>query len=529
MDTSGRVRQILSTRKLTLYQVSQRSAEMFGKSSPYFIPQRLYHELSIGTLSPNIHQLAALSQISNYRLCDWLSVFGFRLDDIPRLQSLCPGRKTVLLDSSVYDENQWIPWFAERVPESPFPAVAPLGQVLRVTAPRRAGELLALNKRRFLYAKVGRDDVFAFPSLAPGSIARIDVRDTPDALSALGYDASKSIFLVESASSLNCGHLRRVDGGRLQLYSQAFPFAQAELILGNRVKVLGVVNAEIRPLSGQSVRRKSPIQSPGPTTANVLALENRAEIQRLLRESRMRVGVSFREASVMSLRISCIFKDRMYFAAPGTLSDYESASSPLRHVQKIISLCAVYCIDFWTFLRTGGIQIDGLGNDAMSDEMVERTGVPRNQFADEVARAKQSGELGQGFLANLIDRWEELPLFIKNVLPVISKLKDISLPDIFYVGGNRNSTHPCLVGAIFVAVNRRIKTPLRSTALTAWEQPLYVVLRRDGSYLCASCELRHGVLTVHPHSEKPQGSMRFRNGVDAEVVGQVTAIVRDLR
>jgi hypothetical protein len=51
---------------------------------------------------------------------------------------------------------------------------------------------------------------------------------------------------------------------------------------------------------------------------------------------------------------------------------------------------------------------------------------------------------------------------------------------------------------------------------------------RDGSYLCASCELRQGVLIVHPHSEKPHSSMQFRNGIDAEVIGQVTAIVRHL-
>src|ERR1019366_953366 len=153
MQTADRVRQILSSRGLTLYQVSQRSAEIFGQSSPYYIPQGLYHELSIGALSPKIHQLAAFSRISNYRLCDWLAIFGFRLDDIPRLQLLTPWRRTVLLDSSVYDEEQWIPWFAARTPKSPLHAIVPLGQGLKLDAPRRARELLALNKRRFLYAK----------------------------------------------------------------------------------------------------------------------------------------------------------------------------------------------------------------------------------------------------------------------------------------------------------------------------------------------------------------------------------------
>src|SRR5271154_5536007 len=151
MKTADRVRQILATRGLTLYQVSKRSAEIFGRSSLYFIPQRLYHELAIGMLSPNLHQLSALSRISNYRLSDWLAVFGFPLDNIPKLQSIVPWRRTVLLDSSVYDLEQWIPWFAEQVSESPRSAIAPLGKFVKRGLPVRAKELLALGKKRFLY------------------------------------------------------------------------------------------------------------------------------------------------------------------------------------------------------------------------------------------------------------------------------------------------------------------------------------------------------------------------------------------
>src|SRR5271168_4942915 len=206
MQTADRVRQILATRGLTLYQVSQRSAELFSPSSPYYIPQGLYQELANGGLSPNIHQLIAFSRISNYRLCDWLAVFGFRLDDIPRLQLQIPWRRTVLLDSSIYDEDQWIPWFVERLSESLLPGIAPLAQVLKLGPSRRASELLALNKRRFLYARVGRENTFAYPDLMPGSIARIDVRRTLDPLPTLGPSTSKSVFLVESGLSLHCGH-----------------------------------------------------------------------------------------------------------------------------------------------------------------------------------------------------------------------------------------------------------------------------------------------------------------------------------
>jgi hypothetical protein len=132
---------------------------MFGRSSPYFIPHHLYSALTLPSWRPNIHQLAALSRISNYRLCDWLAIFGFHLDDIPRLQPLLARKRTVVLDSSVYDENARIPWFAERLPPERIPGIAPLGYFLRLGPPVRARTLLALRRQSFLYAKLGDDDL----------------------------------------------------------------------------------------------------------------------------------------------------------------------------------------------------------------------------------------------------------------------------------------------------------------------------------------------------------------------------------
>ncbi|MGB2656391.1 MAG: hypothetical protein WA857_03955 [Candidatus Acidiferrum sp.] len=230
----------------------------------------------------------------------------------------------------------------------------------------------------------------------------------------------------------------------------------------------------------------------------------------------------------MSRRIARELADEMYFAAPGTLSDYENLASPLSHVQKIISLCIFYCIDFWSFLRAGGLPLESLGNNPLSDELSGRIGLPKNEVSDEVAASGHLRGEGPGFLSALVDQWEELPLFIKDALPAICRLKDISLSDIFWVDVNQHPTHPCLAGAAFVAVNRRFKTPLQSTVPSVWEQPLYMVLRRDGSYLCGTCALQQGVLVIRQQSEQAHNPIKLRNGIDAEVIGQVTAILRRL-
>jgi hypothetical protein len=81
-----RIHSILASKGLTLYRVSQRSAALYGRFSDFFIPHNLYSDLRTSSFTPSIHQIAALSQISGYRLVDWLEVFGFNVEEIPRLQ-----------------------------------------------------------------------------------------------------------------------------------------------------------------------------------------------------------------------------------------------------------------------------------------------------------------------------------------------------------------------------------------------------------------------------------------------------------
>src|SRR5690349_21852597 len=96
-----RIHSILASRDLTLYRVSQQSAALYGRFSDFFIPHNLYSDLRTSSFTPSIHQIAALSRISGYRLVDWLKVFGFDVEDILRLQVLLPSKRTILLDTSL--------------------------------------------------------------------------------------------------------------------------------------------------------------------------------------------------------------------------------------------------------------------------------------------------------------------------------------------------------------------------------------------------------------------------------------------
>ena len=513
-------------KNLTLYQVSKLSAAIYGQSSPHYIPQGLYSELAASNHYPTIHQFLAFSRISNYRLCDWLALFGFHLDDMSRLQLLIPWRRTILLDSSVYDDQRWIPWFAGGPQHVDMPHIAPLGRLLKLAAPRRATELLAFNTIRFGYVKVGRHDSFAFPALAPGSIARVAAHTQEEMISSLGPNSSRNIFLVENGYGLNCGRLRRRNG-RILLCPTRFRSRQAELALGRNVRILGVVDAEIRPLDAQT--RPLTIPPGWPLKGTVQrATSARTELQQLLRISRRRAGLSFREASAASGTIAALLTDRRYFAAPGTLADYEHVSSPLFHIQKILSLCTLYSIQFWDFLRVAGLSINSLGQDPLPDELLPRRNPPAPRVSPKTLSRTNHSPGQSEFLSSLLEQWREIPLFLSRALPSISNIKNVSFSDIYWVGGNQNALHPLLINASFLAVNHRVRTPPLSIPAEPWDQPIYMLLLRDSSYLCGPCALRGGELTIHPFAPSPRESIHLRNDIDAEVLGEVTAIVRRL-
>jgi len=527
MDRAEQVRRVLGARGLTLYQVSQQSAEIFGRSSPYYLPHNLYSDVAGPSWIPTLPQILSLSRITNYRLSDWLAVFGFDLDLIPRLRLLVPRQRTTLLDSSVYDTHAWIPWFAERSKAGPVPPIAPLGQFLAWAGSRRAVNLLALNKAKFLYGKVGEGDVHAFPYLVPGSIVRVDPRRSHLPPLDSGTDLKGPLFLVEHQSGYTCSQLAVLARDRVMLHSPRCPCAHIELRLGKEARILGTVDAEIRPAANHH-DQGVPLRSAAAAKVRPLqAPDEQSGLKDVLRDSRLRAGLSFREASFLSRWIAKKLSDELYFAAASTLSDYETLSAPPRHIQKLMSLCVLYSIDFWEFLRSSGMPLDQAGGEPIPDEIVPRP-APDPSHSHGVWAGEETLEEPTGLLGSLLEQWQEVPLFLRHALNELTGLKNFSLSDVFWVGGEETPHHPSLTHATLVAVNRRVKTPAPSAKRAFCQHPLYLLLKRDGSYLCGPCSLEDGNLVVPAYPGGQAGRQQFRNGIDAEVIGQVTMILRRL-
>jgi hypothetical protein len=525
-----RVRGILLTRNLTMYKISVLTRARYPSESSYHIPRNLYFQLRSAGWSPTLHQMFALSQISGYRLADWLAVFGFPLGEIARLQTALPHPRTALLDGFIYDAGAKIPWFQERSPEGPPPPVAPLSQLLESAGGRSIASLASPDPGQYVYAKIGQQDAFTFPDLLPGSIVRANPR-LLERLSPTSHgEISKHIFLVEHARGLCCCRLHFGTKNRVTLTATQLPFANVELQLGPEATILGILDLEIRPL--MSRRRGAPCGLPevAPelarlwTPASLKSELGSQRAARLLRDARRRAGLSLRLASEMSRSVATALQDPRYFTSPGALSDMEARDTPPRHIHKLFTVCILYSVRFADLLKVFGLSLDDSASVAIPDEWTDRGGEPiRNR---ETTRHEKS--IRNGFLATLRRRFGDVPFFLCGSLASLSGLPEISLRDVFWVGGQRRAMHPSLVGALFVIVDRRKRKPRMFPRNSAWEQLLYLLRKRDGSYVLASCALEDDTIIVHPYTEGFVRPERLRNQVDAEVVGQVVTVVRSI-
>ena len=447
-DLAKRVRSVLVSKHLTLSQISQLSAARFGRSSACFLPHTLYHEFRLGTFSPSLHQVFALSQLSGYRFWDWLRVLGYDLEDIPRFQVLLPSKRTMLLNSSLVDADAWIPWFRNRARGAYVPPIAPLAQLLEITAPRRLRSVSEIGNRGFLYARIGRQDALAFPDLIPGSIVRINPRFSNGRIPKTNGATSTEVFLIEHDKGLFCCRLRALEKGIIIPVGTSLSYAQVELKIPREARILGVVDLEIRPM----FRTEQPevpkdlerYWKPRPLVAN-------KEVGQLLRASRAKMRLSLREVARLSRNITRLIGDERYFVSPSSLSDYELFSAPPRHFHKAITLCSLYGLQLDAFLRAIGIVLADAGTEPIPDHLARRVLGPESvEKSDDNDMRDRSG-----FLAEIVERCEEIPFFLRQSIEPLSGLEDASLDEFFWIGGEHDVLHPCLTNGLFALVNRR--------------------------------------------------------------------------
>lgn len=523
-SVAARVHRNLSDRGLTLFDVSKESRRRYPDAPAFWIPHHFYVDLAAEGLSPRLEQVFAFSVISGYRLVDWLSVFGVRLGDAGPLAAQLSTERTILLDAEIYDPDVSIAWFRSKSLAGPLPAIAPLGQLLASGASCPLRALLPKKPSPFLYAKVGRQDAFAFPDLLPGSIVRIDTRRGERQVGNGVSLNPKTLFLVEHSQGLTCCRLHSSRKEHVTLRSTELPYAGVELQLRGQVRIVGALDWEFRFLENTPIpevpRALATFRTPQPLPS----VAGNSELHRLIGRARARAALSLREASARSKRIVEALGDSRYFCTRGTLAAYETKNTPHRHIHRIFSLCVLYSLRFWDVLAAAGLDIHAAGQQPIpADRFTANRSFARSK--------KKNSELDSGrngFLPRLVDEFEEIPFFLRDALGPLTGLRRPSLRDFVWLRAERVSLHPYLRSAVLAAIHRQSKKPSLALGKSFWEHPLHVLLLRDGSYICAGCSLENDKLVVHPFANGFERPVQLRNHADAEILGKVVGLLRKL-
>jgi hypothetical protein len=355
---SERIKCALKDTGLTMAHLSALTAERYGRASPYFIPPTLLYKLTTG-VAPHVCQIAALSILTCYRFTDWMTAFGFDLAQIPRLQVTLHRDYTVLLTP------------VEANIESRTSSRGALGSfTMERTSPGQEEEKTG-SISRYIYAKIGTTDMSVFPELLPGSVVRVDTRANYSKL--FSVDASRGpICLVEHLGGLTCCRVKRVDDRHVVLLSSHSANSSLPLRLGQEARIFGLIDSALVPTratqtfkatSGSGIERPDLDRNP----------QNVSKLSEMLQISRKRSRLTFRSAHEISLQVARAMGDRHYAIAIGLLSDYETTDKPPRHTAKIMTLCILYGIDFFQYLRCADVQYDDSPKSSLFQAPVARS------------------------------------------------------------------------------------------------------------------------------------------------------------
>ena len=334
------------------------SRRIYGTHSPSLIPHTLYHSLRNSTdFCPSLAQTCALSRITGYRIYDWLIALGIDVGRIRGLQVTLPAARTRLIDPALSGINVGTGPHEISQESSQSEGVLPLAQMLEMLnhGSRRHRQLTSMD-RRPLFAKIGREDSYAFPELLPGSIVRLtDAGPIAD----LAERQRPPLLVIEHERGLWCGRFRVLDEGTLVAASAKLAYSPIGFRLPQEVRILGAVDMEIRWIH----RFESPIvppesaiwRQPGELTPMTGAFGA------LLRQARARAGLTLREASLLSQRISHHLNNQQHAIAQSTLSDCEASDAPPRHLEKVITLSLIYGLKLAEIVAASGNDFDQLG------------------------------------------------------------------------------------------------------------------------------------------------------------------------
>jgi len=462
-ELAERTREFITEAGLSLSRISAFTRARHGAGSAYFIAGSFLSSIRRG-LTPHLCQIVALCEATGGNFARVMTHFGFDLAQLTGLQSRFHAERTVLLTPSEHLAHP---------PSGPG----------------------------HLFAQIGRLDGMAFPEVVPGSIVRADTSH-PVVSRGPKVGSEPVLCLVDHLQGLSCCYVSAESEKSVLLVPRHLPFPCLNYRLGDQARILGVVDAELRPWRNPHVPRAG--GSRFERRAPIPALSRPQRLCELLRTSRERVGLHFRNAHGLSTRIARRLGKTDFAIALGTLSDYEASDKVPRHISKVLSLCVLYAIDFRRYLQSANIVVNSL--TPVHPRAAPVPGViPQDESVTNVTAAGGCC-FSHGFPCSLFHACGGRLGGESGPLQILSACCAHRRPHLVIV-------NPC-AGQLEEDRWRE-----------AWQRPMYLVKKRDGTQVFGFCDVHEGMMTVHNPPALPYAVERFPLG-EGTVAGEVVAMLR---
>lgn len=244
-----------------------------------------------------------------------------------------------------------------------------------------------------------------------------------------------------------------------------------------------------------------------------------------LKDLRARLGITTREVAEFSQKIAESAGNPEFQISNAWLTQIENSDS-VPSIFKLYSLSAIYRLKFTELLFLYGLDLQMLSQHQLAAPLPNTHLTTLDVYDADRAisfpvRFDRSFDLdNSSLLSRLVELWGEVPIALIQHL-------DIRHSQYGYVGLQDFTLYPLLRPGSFVQIDSRVRKvqPLRWR--TEFDRPIYFVELRNG-YACSWCDLLDDQLLLLPHPLSPCSVRKFKYGIDAEIVGQVTAVAMRL-
>lgn len=244
-----------------------------------------------------------------------------------------------------------------------------------------------------------------------------------------------------------------------------------------------------------------------------------------LKEIRAKLGITTRDVAELSQKLAETESNPEYAISNAWLTQVENSSS-VPSIYKIYALSAIYKVKFTDLLALFGIDLGKLGQHQKQLQLPNTHLASVEVYDSESTvsfpvRFDRSFDIDRTNLLNrMVEVWGEVPIALIQQLDLRHSLYG-------FVGLEDFTLYPLVRPGSLVQIDQRVRKIRPGRWRTEHDRPIFFIELRNG-YACSWCELQGPDLLLLPHPLSPAATRKFSYGVEAEIVGQVTALAMRL-